>query len=167
MACSADALAVDLGQTIDKIVHSRCGLCGSDLVSGLSGGWHKAEVLRQIDDLHLCRHVVLCQESLALAVAEAEEEHVDIVEGHLAGKAKISIAVESLVHVGDEVSGVALTVDEDELCLGMVDEQADELSCRIAGPAKYTYSYHDLSSLFILFLPDACHSRRAAVWRAL
>ena len=178
MAGSADALAVDLGQTIDEVVHSRRRLGGGDLVSGKSGGWRKAEVLCQVDDLHLGGYVVLRQEPLALAVAKAEEEHVDIVEGHLAREAKVSIAVESLMHVGDEVSGIALAVDEDELCLGMVDEQADEFSCRIAGTAKYSYSYHvtirvynekiKLEGLvFILSLPDACRSRRAAEWRVL
>ena len=150
MSCSADTLAVDLGQTIDEVVHSRRGLCGSDIVSGKAGSWRKAEVLCQVDDLHFGGHVVLCQEALALAVAEAEEKHVNIVEGHLAREARVGITVEPLMHIGDEVSGIALTVDEDKLCLGVVDEQADELSCRIAGTAKYSYSYHSFPSFYSL-----------------
>lgn len=109
---------------------------------------------------------MLCQEALALAVAEAEEKHVDIVEGHLAREAQVGITVEPLMHIGDEVSGIALTVDEDKLCLGVVDEQADELSCRIAAPPSIPILII-LFPPFILFLPDACRSRREAEWRVL
>jgi len=94
---------------------------------------------------------MLSEEALALAVSEAKEEHIDIAKRHLAGKAQVCVAIESLVHVGNAVAGIALAVDEDDLCIRMVDEQADELAGCIAGSAKYSYSYHELLFLLLFY----------------
>ena len=67
-----------------------------------------AEVLRQVDNLHVLRDGVLLQELLALAVAEAEEDYIHLLEGHLVGKREVRLANESLMHVAHQIAGVTL-----------------------------------------------------------
>jgi hypothetical protein len=87
---------------------------------------------------------MLLEEGLALAVAEAEKNDIHVGEWHLRREPHIGIAVQALMHVGQKVSGIALTVYKLDLCLGMVDEQSDEFACRITGSTKYSYFYHKL-----------------------
>jgi hypothetical protein len=72
------------------------------------------------------------EEGLALAVSETEEYDIDLIERHLVGKLQISLANESFVDIADEVACVALRVGKDNLCLRVVEQQADELTARIA-----------------------------------
>ena len=58
-----------------------------------------AEVLCQVDNLDVLRNSVLLQEGLALAVAEAEEDDIDLIEWHLVGELQFSLADEAFVHV--------------------------------------------------------------------
>ena len=51
-----------------------------------------AEVLCQVDNLHMLGDGVLLQELLALAMAETEEHHIHFIEGHGIGKAQVGIA---------------------------------------------------------------------------
>ena len=91
-----------------------------------------AEVLCQVDNLHVGGDGVLAEESLTLAVSEAEEDDVDLLERHLVGKPQIGIANESLVYVADEIASVTLGVGKHNLCLWMVQQQSDEFSTSIA-----------------------------------
>ena len=57
------------------------------------------EVLSQVDNLHVLRDGVLLEESLALAMTETEEYHIDLVERHLVGKLQVGIANQTFVHI--------------------------------------------------------------------
>ena len=121
-----DERPVDFGQAIDEVV-AGCG---------------ETEVLCQVDDTHAVGHVMLGKEGFALAMAETEEEHVGLVEGHLVSEHQVGVAVESFVHVGDVVAGIALAVDECYLGFGVVDKEADEFACSVTGTAEYSYLDH-------------------------
>ena len=69
------------------------------LLGGNHSLWSKTEVLCQVDNLHVLRNIVFLQERLALAVTEAEEDDIHLVERHLGGKLQISLAIQSLVQV--------------------------------------------------------------------
>ena len=57
------------------------------------------EVLCQVDNLDVGRDGVFLEESLTLAVSEAEEDNVNLVKRHLVGKRQIGIANQSLMDV--------------------------------------------------------------------
>jgi predicted RNA-binding protein associated with RNAse of E/G family len=78
---------------------------------------------------------MLHQELLALAVAEAEEYYVDILERHLISKSQFRIADESFVDIAHQIAGVALAVGKDDLCLRVVQQQADQFTACVAGSA--------------------------------
>ena len=92
----------------------------------------EAEVLRKIDYLHMGRYLVLLEERLALAMTEAEEHNVDIFEWHIRGELQVGIAIQTLVHVGNEIAGVALAVGKYYLRLGMIYEQTYEFATCVA-----------------------------------
>ena len=133
MARGGDGFAVELGQTVDIVVVGR----------------GDTEVLRQVDDAHVVGDGMLLQEGLALAVAEAEEHHVDLVEGHRVGEAHGGLAVESLMDIGEQIAGIAAAVDKDQIGVGVVDEQTDEFAGGIAGSSQYSYSYHVANWLWV------------------
>ena len=62
------------------------------------------------------------EELRALAVAEAEEYDVYLVERQLVGEAEVRLAVEAGVYVGQQVAGVALAVDEYYFRFGVVEQ---------------------------------------------
>ena len=140
MLCLHDVGFVDFRQAIDPPPTNSPEGENRSLPSGRFGGG-QPKVLRQVDDLHMLRNGVLLKEGLALPVAEAEEHHVDLVERHLIRKAQLRIANQSFVHVAHQVPCVALAVGKDNLCLGMVEQQADELTARIACSAKDPHLY--------------------------
>ena len=76
--------------------------------------------------------MVLRQELAALAVAEAEEQDVYLVERHCVGEAQLRVAVKSLVNVCHGVAGVALAVCEYYFRLRMVEQKADKLAAGVA-----------------------------------
>ena len=79
MLCRAYLLPVQLGQSIHKVVVGRChGQCC------IIGFWRSyAVVLCQVDDAHMRWYGMSCQELLALAMTEAEEHHIHLIERHL------------------------------------------------------------------------------------
>ena len=91
MLSALDNLFVNLRQTIDVVMVTL-----------------NAEVLREVDNLHVLGDGVLFQECLALAVAEAEEHHVNLVERHLVGKPQIGITDESFVNVAHQIARITL-----------------------------------------------------------
>ena len=90
--------------------------------------WGKTEVLCQVDNLHVLRNIVLLQERLALAMTEAEEDDIHLVERHLGGKLQVGLAIQSLVNLSHQVAGITLAVGEYNLCLRMVDKEANQLT---------------------------------------
>ena len=119
---------VQLGKAVDEVV-----------VVAL-----EAVVHREVDDFQVFGYVVALQELARVAMGGAEEEHVDIVQRELVGEGQVGFAVETFVHVGYLVAGVARAVDEDDFRLRMVQQQADEFACRVAGSADNSYFNHNM-----------------------
>ena len=92
----------------------------------------EAEVLRKVDYLHMGRYLVLLEERLALAMTEAEEHNVDIFEWHIRGELQVGIAIQTFVHVGYKIAGIALAIGKYYLRLGMIYEQTYEFATCVA-----------------------------------
>ena len=75
-------------------------------------------------------------------MSEAEEHHIHLVEGHIAGKAQVRLPVQSLMHVSNKVSGIAFTVCKNYLCHGMVYQKTYQFASRITCRSQYSYLYH-------------------------
>lgn len=118
MAGLCNLVLVYLGQAINVVV------CAFD-----------AEILRQIDNLHAVGNDVLFQELLTLAVAETEEDDINLMEGHLVGEPQVGVANKPFVHVRYQIASVALRIGKHNLCLGMIEQQADEFAASITGGA--------------------------------
>ena len=91
-----------------------------------------AEVLCQIDDLDILWDGVLLEECLTLAMTKAEENNIHLIEGHLVSKLQIGLTNQAFVYIADQIASVALGVGKDNLCLGMVQQQTDQLAACIA-----------------------------------
>ena len=91
MLTSLDGIAMGLGQAIDIVVIAL-----------------DAEILCQVDDLDIGWDLMFLEECLALAVAEAEEHHIDLVERHVGRETEIGIANQALVHIRETVASIAL-----------------------------------------------------------
>ena len=115
MLCFLDSLLVNLWQAIDVVV------VASD-----------SEVLCQIDDLHMAGDGMLLEELFALPMTKAEEDYVDIFEWHLVSKPQVGVADESFMHVAYKIASITLAIGEDNLCLGVVQQQANEFSARVS-----------------------------------
>ena len=120
-------LPVRLGQAIDEIMLAPY-----------------AEVLRQVDNLHPRRYLVFLKELFALAVSEAEEDDVHLVEGTVEAEPQLTVADQSLVYVADEVAGIALAVGEDNLRLRVVQQEPNQFATCVARCSKYANVYHSL-----------------------
>ena len=102
----------------------------------------KSEVLCKIYYLHMLWNLMFLQERLALAMTETEEHNVHIIERHLRRKAQVGVAIQSLMHIGDEVAGIALAVNKRYFGFGVIDKYADKLTGCIAGSAKDSYFHN-------------------------
>ena len=122
----AGGAAVQLRQAVDEVV-----------ALGL-----EAVVHGEIYNLQPFGDVVALHELARVAVGGAEEEAVHLVQRQLVGEAQVGLAIEALVDVGHTVSGITAAVDEDNLCLRVVDEQADEFAGSVARAAYDSYLYH-------------------------
>lgn len=78
---------------------------------------------------------MFAEELLALAMAETEEDDVDLVERHLGSESQVGIADESFVNVADQIARIALGIGKDNLSRGVVQQQADQLAAGVAGSA--------------------------------
>ena len=92
----------------------------------------QAEVLRKVDYLHMGWYLVLLEERLALAMTETEEHYIDLVERHVGTERQVGLAIQTLVHVGNEIAGVALAVGKYYFGVGMIDEQTYEFATCVA-----------------------------------
>ena len=116
----------------------------------------QAEVLCQVDYLNVLWNLMFLQERLALAMTETEEHNVHIIERHLRCKAQVGVAIQSLMHIGNKVAGIALAVDKRDFSFGVIDKYADKLTGCVAGSAEDSY-FHN----FISAHRDECHSIHA------
>lgn len=82
------------------------------------------------------------QKGFALARTETEEHDVDFVEGEFGGEIEVRFAKQPGMDIGERTACMALTVDKDELCFGMVEQQAAEFTSGIVGTANNSYSDH-------------------------
>ena len=78
------------------------------------------------------RYLVLLEERLALAVTETEEHYIDLVERHIGTELQVGFTIQTLVHVGYKIAGIALAVGKYYLRLGMIDEQTYEFATCVA-----------------------------------
>ena len=106
----------------------------------------QAKVLCKVDNLHVLRNRMFLQERLALAMTETEEHNIHIIEGHLRRKAQVGVAIQSLVHIGDEVAGIALAVNKRYFGFGVIDKYADKLTGCVAGSAEDSYFHNFISA---------------------
>ena len=116
MLCLGYGVVIDFGQTIYVVVALAL----------------EAEVLRKVDYLHMGRYLMLLEERLALAMTETEEHNVNIFEWHIGTERQVGFAIQTLVHVGYKIAGVALAVGKYYLRLGMIDEQTYEFATCVA-----------------------------------
>ena len=124
MLCLGYSFFVDFGETIYVVI----------------AGSLKSEVLCQVDNLHVFGYGVLLEESLALAVPEAEENNIHLVERHLRSELHVAVAIQSFMHLSHRIASIALAIGEDNLSLGMIYKKADEFATGIAGGTKNTYT---------------------------
>ena len=116
MIASADLVTMGLGQSVYIIMAGRSN----------------AEVLCQVDNLHMLGYAVFLQESLALAMAKTEEHHIHLVKRHIGRKLHFCFTNEAFMHGINLVSGVGFAIGKDYLCLGMVQQHTDEFATRIS-----------------------------------
>jgi hypothetical protein len=124
--CCAYPVTIDFRQSIDVIV------------ARLS----QAEVLSQVNYLDIGRNGVFAKKLAALAVSKAKEYHIHLVEWQLVGKGQVRLAIQTFVHVCYLVTGIAAAVDKLDFGLGVIEQQANQLSSRITCATYYSYSYH-------------------------
>ena len=124
VAGRGDAVAVQLGQAVDEVV----------------AAVGDAEVLGQVYHAECLGQRMLLEEGAALAVAEAEEEHVDVVEGHVGAEGEVQVAVKAFVHVGHGVPGMAFAVGEPDFGHRVTGEHAEQLAAGIASGTHNAYS---------------------------
>ena len=75
---------------------------------------------------------MLLEELLALAVTETEEDYVDILKRHLVGEPQVCIADKAFMDITHQIARVTLRVGKHDLCLGMVQQQTDQLTACIS-----------------------------------
>ena len=85
------------------------------------------EILRQVDNPDVRRNLMLLKELLALAVSEAKEDDVHLVERHFRGEAEVSLANQSFVDFADGIASVRLAIGKDYL--------------RFRVPQKHSYQF--------------------------
>ena len=115
MVGTDDVVAMYLGQAIHEVV------VGSD-----------AEVLCEVDNLYMRWYGMLGKECLALAVAEAEEDDVNIVQRQLVGELHIGFAHKSFMHAPYLIACIRLAVSKYNLCFRVVQQEANQLASRIS-----------------------------------
>lgn len=101
----SDLASVDLRETIDEVVSLRRRMLRVNYLFR-----SKAEVLSEIDDLDVLRDIMLLHERLALAMTEAEEDDIHLVERQFGGELQVCIAIESFMDIRHVVPGIALTL---------------------------------------------------------
>ncbi len=71
---------------------------------------------------------MLLQELLTLAVTETEEYHIHLVERHLAGELQFRFAYKALMNLIYLIAGIALTIGENNFCLWVIQQEANQLT---------------------------------------
>lgn len=103
-----------------------------------------AIVHREIDDAQRLGQGVRLHELAGVAVSRAEEETVNLVQRELVGKHEVGLAEEPAVDIGYAVARVTGAVYKNNLYIGVIDEQPQQLTCGVSRPTYDSYFYHVL-----------------------
>lgn len=117
-ACCLNAIALPLGQAIDKVVLR---------------AFHP-ELIAEIDDLDRVGQVYTLKEWSGAAMAATEEDGVDICL-YLVGKDELGLSDQVLMDAGHRPPGLAGRMHKLDLDLWMIHKNAQEFSRCIAGSA--------------------------------
>ena len=98
-----------------------------------------AEVLCQVDDLHMLGDGVLLQESFTLPMPEAEEYDVDILKRHRVSELEVGFPNQSFMNIAYQIPRITLGIGKHNLCLRVVQKQTDKLSARVACGTEDAY----------------------------
>ena len=109
-----------------------------------------AEILRQVDNLHACGNRVFRQPYLALPVRRAEEHDIGRPEVVRVAEPHVGVALQSSVYVREAVARVRCAVDEDNLDLRMVHQQADQFAGGVPGSSDDARTDHCLLRFWTL-----------------
>ena len=110
----------------------------------------QAIVHAQVDDLEIRRHDVALHEFLGVAMCRTEKQHINLVERKLVREDHIRLTKQAAVYIRQLIAGVAGTVHEDQLHIGMIQQEANQLTCRIARTAYDSALDHISSSLWLV-----------------
>jgi hypothetical protein len=91
---------------------------------------------------------MLLEELRALAVSEAEEDYVYIFKGQFVGETQVGFSVETTMHIGQQIAGIALAIGKHDFNLGVVHQKANQLARSISCRANNAYSYLIFHTLF-------------------
>jgi hypothetical protein len=78
-----------LGQTVNKVMIA-----------------FDSEILCQIDNLHMGRNLMLFEKLLALAMSEAEEHDIHLIERQLRSELQVGVAKESFMHISNGIARI-------------------------------------------------------------
>lgn len=71
-------------------------------------------------------------------MAKAEENSVNLIKRHLVGEVQGAVAHQPFMYVAHQVAGIAFAVGKDNFCLWVVQQQADQLTTRVACCASFS-----------------------------
>ena len=98
------------------------------------------EILSEVYYLDVGGNGMLSEECLALAMAEAQEDYIDSVETVISAEPQVTLPHQPLMNIAHEVAGVTLGVSKDNLCLRVVEQQANQFTPRIASSSENSYT---------------------------
>ena len=125
MLCLLDLFLMDFRKTVNIIVVA-----------------FDSKILRHVNDLDIGGDGMLFQELFALAMTETKENHINLVERHLACEPQIGLTNQSFVHIAHQIPCITLAVGKHYLRLRVVQQQANQLTARIACRTKNTNFHH-------------------------
>ena len=80
----------------------------------------------------------------------AEEDDIDLVQVVRLAEAHLRVALEPAVHLREAVAGIRRAVDEHQLHLRVVHQQADQFAGRVSGASDDSGAYHFLLRFWTL-----------------
>ena len=90
------------------------------------------EILGKIDDFQSGRTGMFCPESAAFPVTGAKEYHIHRVQRRIRAEMKIRITEQAGVDRPKRIAGIAGGLHEDDLRLGMIQQDTQQFACRVS-----------------------------------
>ena len=132
-AALADGTAVQLGQSIDKLI-----------ILSL-----EAVATREVDDLQLLGYLVRLHKLTALLDIGTEEEEVYLIQFGLVGKGKLGLTIESAMHLMYLLAAVATTCNEYQVYIRVIEQQTYEFTTGKPSAFNDSSFYHSFINVFI------------------